>query len=144
METLLIWIAALLILFVIAPLIIVLIALYWVKKTKQSSGGVDNSDTFACNYAFKVAKSPEEIHTLLARKSAYDTLDSAYDGAADVLTLFYYTQKTAYHVSIVEQGTYCLLYLQWIPNFSITILRPYDVNTFIIKKLDAEAYPYQA
>ncbi len=112
-----------------------------VKKHRDASGSVMNHDSAMREYVYKVYMPKEKIIDTLKQKNEWDEVWCEVDLSRSIIKFSKYGASQEYCFEIQEFENYSILKLK-----SLSVIQNimvYELNPFIVNKLNAEVVPFE-
>ena len=106
------------------------------------SNGIMNCDTLMRIFMYKINLSKEELIQRLKIRNVTDEMEYKFDPEEMEITFYKYNYGINYEIDIKEYNKFCIVRLELIPIIHSQSNIPIYMNSFWIKKFNAELIPY--
>lgn len=135
------WFFAIFFFLILIPLVLgIVIPIY--KNHKKATNGIMNYDDTMRKFVYKVPFSGEEIINLLKARNVKDELSYTFDFDKSIIEFSEYNAVRKYYFCIQDCNGFSILRLEQIELIGMQSYIPYKLNTFMVKKLQAEIIPF--
>ena len=112
------------------------------KNHRNSTNGVINYDSAMRKFVYKINLSGQQVIDLLSTKSDADELSCTFDFDKETIRFSEYGSHRDYHFNIQEYNNFSVLRLEQVGLVGMQSYVPYKLNSFLIKKLNAQIIPF--
>ena len=140
MDYITIYFGAAVVLLIVVPIVLGILVPV-VKKHSKVSVAVVNHDSAMREYVYKVCMPSEKIVDALKQKNEWDEIWCDVDLSRSTIKLLKYGQSQEYCFEIREFENYTILNLKSLNVIQNTMM--YELNPFIVNKLNAEIIPFE-
>ena len=128
--------------FIILFLLVLGIIIPIYKRHYKATGSVINYDATMRKFVYKVNLSGEDIINVLKIKNDIDELSCTFDFDRSVIKFSEYGSYREYFFQIQECNGFSILRLKQVEVLGMSSWVPFQLNPFIVSKLQAEIIPY--
>jgi len=126
---------------ILIPLVLAIIIPIFKEHFKTTEDAI-NYNIDMRKFVYKINLSGQQVIDLLSTKSNADELSCTFDFDKETIRFSEYGSHRDYHFNIQEYNSFSVLRLEQVGLVGMQSYVPYKLNSFLIKKLNAQIVPF--